>query len=63
MPILKTSLSGIIRGVVVDYVCGVVCKIGGGSISNGVGWAASGAITGTVLLWLVNNHRKNLPSG
>ncbi|MGB6301406.1 MAG: hypothetical protein WBF90_35215 [Rivularia sp. (in: cyanobacteria)] len=40
-----------------------ICQIGGGSISNGVGWAASAAITGTVLLWPRNNHRQNLPSG
>ncbi len=61
--ILASALSGVVRGGVGSYVCAVTCKIGRGSISNGVGWAASAAITGIVLLWLINNHRKNLPSG
>ncbi|MGB3755066.1 MAG: hypothetical protein WBA07_01660 [Rivularia sp. (in: cyanobacteria)] len=61
--ILASTLSGVIRGGVGAYVCAATCKFGGGSISNGVGWAASAAITGILLLWLVNNHRKNLPSG
>lgn len=61
--ILATALSGIVRGGIGAYVCAATCKIGGGSISNGVGWAASSAITGILLLWLINNHRKNLPSG
>lgn len=61
--ILASALSGGIRGGVGAYVCAATCKFGGGSISNGVGWATSAAITGILLLWLVNNHRKNLPSG
>ncbi len=60
--IIAITLSGIFRGAVGSYLCSFTCKIGGGSISNGAGWAASGAITGIVLLWLVNNHRQNLPS-
>lgn len=61
--IIVNALSGTVRGAVGSYVCSVTCQIGGGSISNGVGWAASAAITGIVLQWLLNNHRKNLPSG
>lgn len=60
--ILASTLSGIVRGAVGSYVCAATCKFGGGSISNGVSWAASGLITGILLLWLINNHRKNLPS-
>ncbi|MEO1764272.1 MAG: hypothetical protein AAFR83_20455 [Cyanobacteria bacterium J06629_18] len=61
--IIASALSGIVRGAVGAYLCAVTCKIGHGSISNGVGWGASAAITGSLLLLLVNNHRKNLPSG
>ncbi|MGB3651454.1 MAG: hypothetical protein WBA41_09615 [Rivularia sp. (in: cyanobacteria)] len=61
--IVASALSGALRGGVGSYVCAVTCKFGGGTISNGIGWAASAAITGIVLLWLVKNHRKNLPSG
>lgn len=57
--IFASILSGIARGAVGYYVCSVTCKIGGGSISNGLGWAASGAITGIVLKSLVENQRKN----
>lgn len=60
--IVATALSGVARGAVGSYVCASACKFGGGIISNGAGWAASGAITGIVLLRLVKNHRKNLPS-
>ena len=58
--ILASTLSGILRGAVGSYVCAVACQIGGGSIANGAGWAASSAITGIVLVWLINNHRKSL---
>lgn len=61
--ILASTLSGVIRGGVGSYVCAATCKFGGGSISNGISWAASGVITGILLVWLVNNHRQNLPSG
>lgn len=61
--ILASALSGAFRGGIGSYVCAVACKIGGGIISNGAGWAASGAITGIVLVWLVDNHRQNLSSG
>ncbi len=61
--IVASALSGAVRGAVGFYVCAVTCKFDGGTISNGVGWAASATITGILLLWLVNNHRKNLPSG
>ncbi len=56
--ILASVLSGVARGAVGSYVAAVV-QIGGGTISNAAGWAASGAITGIVLVWLINNHRKN----
>ncbi|MCJ8278390.1 MAG: hypothetical protein MJK14_00150 [Rivularia sp. ALOHA_DT_140] len=59
--IFASALSGAVRGAVGSYVCAVACQIGGGSISNGLGWAASASITGIVLLRLVNNHRKNQP--
>ncbi len=61
--IFITALSGVVRDAVGFYACAATCKIGHGSISNGVGWAASAAITGIVLVWLVDNHYKNLPSG
>ncbi|MGB3642135.1 MAG: hypothetical protein WBA39_31835 [Rivularia sp. (in: cyanobacteria)] len=61
--IFASTLSGVFRGTVGSYVCRATCKFGGGTISNGIGWAASAAITGILLLWLVNNHRGNLPSG
>jgi hypothetical protein len=61
--IVASALSGAVRGGVGSYVCAVTCIIGGGSISNGIGWAVSAAITAILLLWLINNHHKNLPSG
>ncbi len=61
--IIASALSGAARGAIGSYVCAVACNIGGGTISNGLGWAASGAITGILLAWLISNHRKNLPSG
>ena len=61
--IFASTLSGAFRVAAGSYACAVTCKIGHGSISNGVGWAASAAITGIVLVWLINNHYKNLPSG
>ncbi|MEO1377342.1 MAG: hypothetical protein AAFW70_24285 [Cyanobacteria bacterium J06635_10] len=61
--ILASALSGIVSGAVGSYVCAVACQIGGGTISNAARWAASGAITGIVLVWLVENHRKKTPSG
>ena len=61
--IFASTLSGAFRVAAGSYACAVTCKIGHGSISNGVGWAASAAITGIVLVWLVDNHYKNLPSG
>ncbi len=61
--IFASALSGVFRSAVGSYVCKVGCQIGGGTISNAAGWAASSAITGIVLVWLINNHRKNQPSG
>ncbi|BAY83646.1 hypothetical protein NIES267_31360 [Calothrix parasitica NIES-267] len=61
--IFASALSGAFRGALGSYACAATCKIGRGSISNGLGWAASAAITGIVLVWLIENHYKNLPSG
>jgi len=57
--IFASALSGAVRGAVGSYVCAVACKIGGGTISNGLGWAASAAVTGILLLWLIGNYSKN----
>ncbi|MEB3217623.1 MAG: hypothetical protein VKN72_15490 [Nostocales cyanobacterium 94392] len=57
--IFASALSGAIRGAVASYVCAVACKIAGGTISNGLGWAASAAVTGIFLIQLISNYSKN----
>ena len=57
--IAATALSGVIRGAIGSYTCAVICQFDRGIISNALGWAASSSITGTVLIWLLSNHRQN----
>ena len=60
--ILACSLGGITRGAIGSIACNFVCQLGFGVISNGAGWAASAAITGTMLSWLLIKHPKTHPN-